>query len=282
VVGGGDVAGHLKEGDPGELLQRGVEGLGADFGVGLHDVKLAVAEPARPTRNIKLSDETVELVPGAEEAVQAVYLIYRRRFIDGWGCWKISKELDSLGIPSPSGKRWNKESVMDILTNSIYLGGVANRLSAGIYFNRAPGMPIEAKTQLKELNSHKRAKVTLRPREDWIESKEEALVDFLPQEVRAAAVAFQAEYWKRRELAQPQPKRNKHADSSYIRKCSRTRVSNRHCEHSRVAIHPAVKLGWSKLLRYKTRSAANGARTPYRNLPLSVALGGSVEWKNGL
>ena len=64
--------------------------------------------------------------------------MFRRRLIDGWGGWRTAKELDSMGLPSPSGKQWNKESVKKVLANTIYLGiGIANRMFAGIYYNRA-------------------------------------------------------------------------------------------------------------------------------------------------
>src|SRR5262249_36340794 len=51
VMRGSNVTGHLQECDAGELLQGGVERLGADFGVRLHDLKLPVAQSARLEKN---------------------------------------------------------------------------------------------------------------------------------------------------------------------------------------------------------------------------------------
>jgi DNA invertase Pin-like site-specific DNA recombinase len=171
----------------------------------------------KPAHYIKQPDEAVELVPGDERAVEAVRLIFRRSLVDGWGGWRIAKEIDSMGVRTSTGKQWDKECVKAVLRNPIYLGiGIANRRAAGIYFNRAPGAPIAAKIALKDIAKHKRAKVTLRPRAEWIEIPQTAMTDFLPEDLRAAASAMQAEYWSRRERGVAMPKRNKHAESPYI------------------------------------------------------------------
>src|SRR5439155_21140244 len=76
--------------------------------------------------------------------------------------------------------------------------------------------PIAATTLLKDIADRKRPKVTLRPRKDWMEIPQEAMKEFLPEDLRAAAAEFQAAYWSRRENGLGLPTRNKHVNSPYF------------------------------------------------------------------
>jgi DNA invertase Pin-like site-specific DNA recombinase len=172
----------------------------------------------KPAHYLKQPDESVELVPGEERACDAARLIFRRSLVDGWGGWRIAKEIDSMGVRTSTGKQWDKQCVKAVLRNSIYLGvGIANRIASGLYYNRSGGgVPSKSKTGLKETAKRKWPKQTLRPREDWIEIDQPAMADFLPEELRAPAAAMQAEYWSRREQGIDMPKRSKHVESLYF------------------------------------------------------------------
>lgn len=171
----------------------------------------------RPAHYVKQTDETIRLVTGDPALVEVVRLMFRRHLIDGRGGWRIAAELDSMGIPSPTGKRWNKNSVMIILRNSIYTGvGVANRRSSGIYYNRAPGAPTEAAPNAKHLAERKWPKAVLRPQDEWIEVPQSGLSDFLPADLRERAIANQTAYWSSCDQRRVLPKRDRHSDSSFF------------------------------------------------------------------
>jgi hypothetical protein len=171
----------------------------------------------KPARYVKQNDETVRLVLGESGLVEAVRAMFRRHLVDGWGGWRIAAELESMHIPSPIGKRWNKNSVLVILRNPIYTGiGIANRLASGLYYNRAAGAPREATQDAMHLDKCKRPKTTLRPSEEWKEIAQPALKNFLPSDLRELAIAYQTRYWSSREEHRALPKRNRHIDSPYF------------------------------------------------------------------
>jgi hypothetical protein len=124
-------------------------------------------------------------------------------------------------MQAPSGGHWHVGSVKSILRNSVYTGtGIANRLAAGLYSNRAPGMPVESKTTVRDLATRKARKAKLRPTKDWLSIPQPALTEFLPPDIRAMAIEWQNQPWscKAEQAANPIPVPDRHIDSSYLLK----------------------------------------------------------------
>jgi hypothetical protein len=88
------------------------------------------------------ANEHVVLVPGADEQVETVRDVYRWSLVEGWGHWRIAKELNARGIPSATVSGWSTSSVANILRNPIYTGyGIANRYTLAVYNMRSPNSP---------------------------------------------------------------------------------------------------------------------------------------------
>ena len=63
---------------------------------------------------------TLEPVPEEARVVNMVFEMYA----EGNSAGKVARTLNSMGIPSPSGKEWGAESIKPLLTNVHYLGKV--------------------------------------------------------------------------------------------------------------------------------------------------------------
>lgn len=136
--------------------------------------------------------ETATLCPGADELRQVVVRIYRRRHEDGWRGWKIARELNGAGIPSPRGQHWTPAAVDDILLNEVYTGfGYARRYTAAIYFRHKAGAP-----ERVEGPGGRRVR-GIRSKDDWYKVDYPKLIDYLPAELREAAMVWQSEHWER-------------------------------------------------------------------------------------
>jgi hypothetical protein len=95
-----------------------------------------------PVRCRKQAGERTLLIPGAVKEAETVRHMFRRALIDGWGDWRIAKELNDRKIPSPTGKTWTRRSVSVILRNPVYVGiGIANRRSGARYTQRSKAAP---------------------------------------------------------------------------------------------------------------------------------------------
>ena len=173
----------------------------------------------RPAHYKKLADETVQLVPGDPRLIETVRLVFRRYLVDRTGFAGIAAELNRAKVPAPAGGFWHKGTIKVIVRNSIYTGtGIANRLTAAVYYVRAPGAPAPAQTELKELASRKRPRTKMRPQTEWLEIPQVAMADFLPADVRDAAVAYQQRFWSDREQGRDRPLPDRHVDSPYFLK----------------------------------------------------------------
>jgi|GEM_PF-1824704 len=85
---------------------------------------------------VRQDGEFLDLVKGASEAVQIVRHIMRRKFVDGWGLSRITRELNDKRLVSPKGGTWCRSSVRTIYNNPIYLGfGVCNQQATGEYWS---------------------------------------------------------------------------------------------------------------------------------------------------
>lgn len=173
-----------------------------------------------PNHYLKQKQERVQLIPGDKKCVEVVRRIYRRHYIDGWGWYRIAKELNGEGMPSPTGRKWNNPTVGNILRNPIYLGrGIGNRYTSAIYHMRAPNRPVESEVQKRELYDRKRPALRTRKGSDWIEQQHPQLTDLLDPEVREIAAERQARHLSNQALGHsPKPNRDRHRDSKYILK----------------------------------------------------------------
>lgn len=170
--------------------------------------------------NRKQKDERIVLVPGHAEQVEVVRRMFRRRFMDGWGLHRIAQELNDMGIVGPTGAGWHMESVKNIFQNPIYTGrSIANLFTTGIYNMLSPSEPKRSTLDAHQLNGRKRPPRRVRPREEWVESEEPKLVDFLEPRIRALAIEAQ-DYWLAAKAGGYTPtfSRDRHRDSPYLLK----------------------------------------------------------------
>lgn len=136
--------------------------------------------------------ETATLCPGAGELREVIIRIYRRRHENGWKGRRIARELNGAGIPSPRGQHWTPAAVDDILLNEVYTGfAYARRYTAAIYFRHKEGAP-----ERVEGPGGRRVR-GIRAKDDWYRVDYPKLADYLPAELRDAAMGWQSEYWER-------------------------------------------------------------------------------------
>jgi DNA invertase Pin-like site-specific DNA recombinase len=69
-----------------------------------------------------IQTDRVILVPGPEREVRVVNEIYDRLIKDKWSFARIATWINSRGILTHTGARWNEARVRDILTNERYIG----------------------------------------------------------------------------------------------------------------------------------------------------------------
>jgi hypothetical protein len=93
----------------------------------------------------------------------------------------------------------------------------ANRESAGLYSSRNPTEPRVSKFRHNALKDRKSLPRQLRPRQEWVETTEDALADFLEPDVKRAMLAHLDEILRRLERTlRPGPKRDRHAESEFL------------------------------------------------------------------
>lgn len=165
------------------------------------------------------SNERVVLVPGEKSRHEAVVRMLRRRLVDGWGGFRIAKELETMGILSGSGKSWNVTSINNILRNPTYTGtGVANRYTKAIYYCRAPDVPMVSGTDRGTLVSRTCAPMRVRSEREWIRIDHPKLRDYLG-DLREAAERWQAaELAKQARGAVTRASKDRHVDSPFLLK----------------------------------------------------------------
>lgn len=172
-----------------------------------------------PIRCRKQSGERIILIPGADEFVEIVRRMFRRALIDGWGDWRIAKELIDEGVLSPGGKaKWSRQSVKMILRNPIYVGrGIANRYSMARYHERSKNAPTKLPYDLVDAAQRGAPPRRIRPKNEWVEQHHPQMENFLGDELRELAIAYQARYLTDR-TSPRSLRKDKHVDSSFILK----------------------------------------------------------------
>ncbi|HWI52894.1 MAG TPA: recombinase family protein, partial [Symbiobacteriaceae bacterium] len=68
----------------------------------------------------KKSDDVgrFDIDPKAAELVQWIF----RKYLEEWGAFKIADELNRTGVLSPTGLKWHKTTILQMLRNPIYSG----------------------------------------------------------------------------------------------------------------------------------------------------------------
>jgi DNA invertase Pin-like site-specific DNA recombinase/F0F1-type ATP synthase membrane subunit b/b' len=137
----------------------------------------------------KEKKDKVTLIPGDPEHQAVVIRIFAMRHEQGFAGTRIARVLNDEEIPSPNGKRWTKTVIDAMLRNETYCGvGYANRHSSALYFNQAEGRP---EPLPREQGRRIRG---IRPESSWYLIAYPKLRDYLPEHLRRAAMAEQAEH----------------------------------------------------------------------------------------
>jgi len=148
----------------------------------------------------KQKTEMVFLVPGDPAEHDVVVQIFRLRYVDGHAGRKIASILNGRGIRAPRGGKWSPRQVESIYENEDYTGvAIANRKSQSLYHSRQSGRPKQMELDDITATTAEWIKPELRPKEEWFETSEPHLVDFLGDEnLRQTAITQQARMWERR------------------------------------------------------------------------------------
>ena len=190
------------------------------------------------------ANERVVLIPGAPERIEVVRRMFRRRLIDGWGGFRIAKELNETGSPSGNGRPWCVSSVNHILRNPVYTGtGIANRYTSAIYNVRAKNAPKPSLVDRKALAMRGKPAASIRPNADWVEVEYPALKNLLG-DLRNLAVAWQSsEIGKSAAGRTPKPaNKDRHVNSPYVLKGIVRSKQGNHALTGRTVGRPGNKL----------------------------------------
>jgi hypothetical protein len=111
-----------------------------------------------------------------------------------------------------------RNCVKVILRNPIYTGlGIANRRSSARFHERAKNAPRKLAYELTDIAQRKRPANRHRPKSEWLEQQHAELVNFLGDELRDLAVAYQARFLTG-PPKQPRVRKDKHVDSAFVLK----------------------------------------------------------------
>jgi hypothetical protein len=181
---------------------------------------------------VRQDGDFVDLVMGAPEAVKIVRQIFRRKFVDGWGLSRITRELNDQKAVAPKGGDFSRSTVRSIYQNSCYVGkGVMNRQATGVYWrlgNETQPSPladqeVDAKHSLW-MNTH-------RPESEWVVQPCPELTNMLdtglegfPEPCLDPAMKEHVEQWQFEEMRRLATKQigrrggDKHGDNEFLLK----------------------------------------------------------------
>jgi DNA invertase Pin-like site-specific DNA recombinase len=199
-----------------------------------------VNEKGKPQHYRMQPNERVVLIPGDPERVAIVQHIYRRHMIDGWGGYRIGRELNAMGKRSDSGRSWSVTSINFILANPLYSGrGIANRYTSAVYHKRSKNAPTKVESDCQVLAQRKRPPQHLRPKSEWMDIEHPKLRDYLG-DLRQMAVAAHEKKLERlanRRSMKPASK-DRHIGSPYILKGILKSKQGGHLMTGRTIGHP--------------------------------------------
>jgi hypothetical protein len=126
---------------------------------------------------IKQKDEHMTLIPGDPKRIEVIQRIFRRKFVDGWGQFRIARELNDEGVLSAKGRRFAASTIQKTLQNSIYHGiGVGNRHSWAEFYKAGQLTPQIVPDRSKR---KKKPLAHFRPEIEWYEQVFPNLHDYL-------------------------------------------------------------------------------------------------------
>jgi len=111
-------------------------------------------------------DKETDTLHIIEEEAKIIRLMYQWFVSKDVSPYEIAQRLNTMGIPSPKGKQWSKQTVKRILSNSAYAGTLYIRRydTKDVKFNKYK--PREERVSRKE-----------RPREEWLPISLPSVVD---------------------------------------------------------------------------------------------------------
>jgi hypothetical protein len=219
------------------------------------------------------TDERVELLPGDPFEVETVRNIFARFYRDNWGFFKIARELNDKNVPSPRGSVWHMSTIRCVIQNSTYLGiGVTCKYGTGKLSFRAVGGPKEfLEPRPKGYKSdgsgmpRKMPQSIIRPSEDWYQVSHPHLKDYLPEDLRAFALA---DFERRCEAARSDKPRRKdrlkkrYASTYFLSGLLKLKQGN----YPMVGV-PSCRKAEDTVLKYRYYSAARAHNTPHSDRP---------------
>ncbi|MCZ2110508.1 MAG: recombinase family protein [Dehalococcoidia bacterium] len=141
----------------------------------------------------KQTDETSQLVPGAEDRLGTLRWMFEAYDVHRWGYHRIAQHLNfDRKTPGPEGQTWTLNTVKSILFNPIYLGvEIRHRWTGALYNKIGTNGPSPVFLDQDRLEKEKRRRVPLveRPRDEWRLVDVPDLKDLLPAPVRELAAA---------------------------------------------------------------------------------------------
>lgn len=171
-----------------------------------------------PAHYKKQKNEQIRLVRGNPLHAALVEHICHQIHVLGRASNTVAKELTDQGIASPTGVDWPAMTVRTVAYNPAYIGLLARgQTTMAVYHTAAPGAPVEAKHDPKELRDNPRPRRRRRPYEQWMVRQDAALAEFLPAHLREPTrIAIETDL-QRRAASKPRSK-DRHHQSTFILK----------------------------------------------------------------
>jgi Recombinase/Resolvase, N terminal domain len=137
----------------------------------------------------KQRDEGVLIVPGSDDRVEVVRLIFDQHYSHNWGGKRIANLLNRRGILSPTGIGWSQRQVESLYENPVFCGwALGRRVAQGIYFCQGDDQPIPVEHDPIILANCHTPPRTLRPPDDWNWQLQPQMLDFLPKDMAEKAL----------------------------------------------------------------------------------------------
>jgi hypothetical protein len=117
----------------------------------------------------KQRDEKPLLVPGQEDRVETVRLIFDLKYNQNWGGKRIADRLNRQGTLSPTGRGWSQRQVESIYENPVYCGlGLGRRTAQGIFYAQGDNVPVPLEHNPTVLANSKTTPKLNRSPDDWV------------------------------------------------------------------------------------------------------------------
>lgn len=170
----------------------------------------------------KQRQERPLLVPGSNDRVETVCLIFHQHYHEAWGGKRIADLLNRKGVLSPTGRGWSQRQVESIYENPVYCGwGLGRRTAQGIFYAQGIDAPIALDHDPTVLANCRTTPKLRRSPDDWIWEEQPRLRGLLPVELADKAMPLikqlHLERWERsQDPTRPKKSTSKHKASEYI------------------------------------------------------------------